>query len=93
LRTSDGRQLELLGTPDLLLLAGLNVGSDGFGRPLDRLGGHLQIGQKLQLAAPWSEGGLASDSSEHPPHAGREIGLVHIECHIGRKLSLVAGPT
>jgi hypothetical protein len=39
------RQIQLHGPLDLLLLAGGDILSDGFGRPLHGLRGHLQIGE------------------------------------------------
>jgi hypothetical protein len=89
-RASDGRKPELLAALDVLLLPGLNVGSDRFGGSFYRLGSHFQICQELELVATLSKRRLASDGCEHAPNAGREIRLVNVKLHVRRKLSTVA---
>ncbi|MBI4905327.1 MAG: hypothetical protein HY820_16960 [Acidobacteria bacterium] len=82
-------ETKLLGRLDILLLPGLDVGSNGFGGPLDRFRGDLQVGQEFELVACWNKGSLAADGSQHASHAGREIRLVDVERDVGGKLSVV----
>ena len=89
-RAHDGREAELLGAPNVLLLPSLDVGSDRLSGPFQRFGGDLQVGQELELGAPWSKGHLTADSGQHAPHAGREVCLVDAELHVGGELSVVA---
>ena len=86
----DDREIKLLGTPDVLLLPGLNVRSDRFGDPLDRLGSDLQIRQQVELFPTLSKRRLASNGCQHAPHAGGEIRLLDVELDVGGKLSAVA---
>ena len=89
-RAGNGREVELLGAPDIFLLSGLNIFSDRFGYPLDRFSRNVYAGQELHLVPALSEGRLAAHRREHAPHAWGEVCLVDVELNVGRELSLAA---
>ena len=66
-----------------------DIFSDGFRGALHRLGGHFQTGQDFHLFAAAIEGSILAHQGMHAAHAGREPGVLDVQFHVGRKLSLV----
>ena len=66
-----------------------DIFSDRFCDALDRFGGHFQTGQDLHLFTAVIEGSLLTDQGVHAAHTGRELGVLNVQFHVGRKLALM----
>jgi hypothetical protein len=86
----DNGKIELDRPLHLLALALSDILSNRFGGALDRLGSHLQTGQDFHLFAAPVEGSILAHQGVHPAHPGRELGVLDIQFHVGRKLAMVA---
>ena len=71
------------------MLAGGDVGAEGFGVAFHGLGGHFQPGQQFELFAALLEGGFAACQGDHAAHARRALGPLHIQFPVARALSLM----
>jgi len=74
----------LFGTPYPFLLAGGEIGADGFGLALHRFGGNLQSGQQGQLVTAPLKAGLTACQRHHAADTWGELMPVHVEFAVPR---------
>ena len=85
----DNGKIQLDRFLDLLALTLSDILSNRFCGALHRLGSHLQSGQNFHLFAAMIEGSILAHQSVHTAHPGRELHVLDIQFHVGRKLSLM----
>src|SRR5258708_3128661 len=85
----DDGQIQLDRFLDLLPFTLSDIFSDRFCDALDRFGGHFQAGQDLHLFTAVIEGSLLTHQGVHAAHTGRELGVLNVQFHVGRKLALM----
>jgi hypothetical protein len=88
LADDDGRS-QLDGLLHFFLFTLIDVFFNCFRDALNRFGSHFQTGQYFHLLAAVIEGGVPSHQSVHAAHAGRELGVLNVQFHFGRKLALM----
>ena len=76
--------------PYLLLFTLRDIFSDSFRRALHRPGGYFQPGQDFHLFAAMIEGSILANQGVHAAHTGRELGVLDVQFHVGRKLASMA---
>jgi hypothetical protein len=86
----DDGQIQLDGLLHFFLFTLSDVFFNCFGDALNRFGCHFQTSQYFYLFTAVIEGGVQAHQSVHAAHAGRELGVLNVQFHVGRKLTLMA---